>query len=1390
MSAQNKAIALQPQSPPSSRQSPGRRSFRWARLLLGLLAALLFLLVLVTATVIFILRSDAGQAWLTEKLNAVLESSLAESGLRIKITHLSGDLPFTADFGITAADAHGIWLSAPENSFVWDWRALPQTVRIALAQSRNAVLSRLPDLPPDPPQPPQPLEPPMTERKLREMLGDAARTWADLPGWLPALRLEKFSLENIALPANLLSGAASAQAAGQSLEHALRPVPGQDADSDSARPAKRQASNAPAQAAEPPAVQIAVQDHAREKSPGASQDRSLDGGAPRTAMPAPDGRLLANLEAGLAAGEDGASLRLEARLSPAQGRSLTLPGLSSEGLQATVAIRAWPVKKSLQGKEGHETSLHLDAQLEASAARPVLSGVAALPDTLFGTEARLTFALTGGLEAGAAGPAEDARLVLESLKLAAGRLAMNGQGKWQGGPGSWLDGPLDSALHAALTPQRPRAGTADPPLSDEHTSAAAVTTHDPAKAAPQDLLAALHAPLTLDITAHGPLGAPDARLKLACATIVSGGHSVDDLALVLAAAPLAWKNALEKGEAGVDLDLRAFLDRQPVRLATRLFVGRGLKGSEQAVSAGLRQLHLNAAGVTAEGQVTALLAPEKAPGLDGKLNLKVTDWRALSAFVPGSRLDGEATLELTLRSPAQGGQNGQEAVLDFSVPRFSLAPGDGRGEALRLRGLTGEARLTDAFGRATLAAHLALAGLHQGSLTLGAELGVQGLLPGPLDAQLTSTGGVVTRVEAQWRPGQCDVRTLDVRVPARKLGVRANHTIEVRYGDGGLAVSGLDLVLAPSGAVRAQGVLRADKLDFSVNVDRLALEPWRVLVPALPPGTIEARLRLSGSPAAPGGDFRVSVRNLRVPGSPLAPLDLALAGGIERSAAGDALAARLELNPKTVKAMGGSQAQFTVRLPLLFGSDGLPRPAPQGPLRGEARWIGAVGPLWTLLPIADRRLDGQVALALDLGGTLADPRVTGSLRVDKARYEDLLLGVLLTDINVRLELGERGKTPAVKSAATGLLAGSGLRLLLTAADGLGGSLRLTGTGDSDGRNLNVQASLNHLRPLRRRDLRIDLSGRAQVTGSAFAPQVHGEIVINQGALLLNNLARGGGITTLPIQGTSDAPSPPAKARPTAAPATASTADEEDGLLDVRIRAPGRFMVEGHGLTSEWQANLLVGGTPTDPVITGELRAVRGNFDFLTKDFKLTRGVITFGGGSLSNPLLDIVLTYETPDITADVNISGTVRKMKLSLSSDPSLPEAEIISRILFGRSTDELGRLEALRLAGAVAQLAGFGSGAVGIFDFARKTLGVDVLRINSASGGSGGQGEDLAAGGPTLEMGKYISDQIYVGVEQGMKPDSTAFIIELELTPRTKLELRTEQQDTWGGIRWKYNY
>lgn len=1324
-----------------------RHPKRWTRWLRRALAVLLVLLLAALGGVAWVLRSESGQAWLTETVNAALESSLRESGLHVRLTHLSGPLPFACSFGLEAADAQGVWLTAPENSFAWDWHALPGTVRIASIRSVNPALRRLPDLPPAPEPPVS--QPPLTVEGLRVMLGDAARVLNDLPGWLPAVHLDALSVENALLPSELLGGAATP------------PTP----DPAKAQTPERKTADAPAPA---PAAQA----------------------------------LRADLDAGLTAGGEGAKLHVRARLSGAEEAPFAVSVLSCAAAEVSLEAQAGPSARANKGTDkgpGNAAEpgpgLAVDSRLEAVLRQPVLH-VDALPPDLLGSEARLNLALAGGTTARESGPASSARLALADLNLTAGRVTATGQGQWHSGREDWPDGPLDLSLNVNL--QSPATDTAAVPAKTaEGTEEAG------------DVLAMLRAPLSLTLTAKGALRRPDVDLRLACADIQSNGHALKDTTLALTGAPLAWGDALgldgARGEARLVLDLRAELDQRPLNLTTELFYGPDLRSgpenatgvAPEAAVAGLRKLRLGAAGLEGTGDVTAVLTPGKAPVLDGAIRLRVADWQALPAFVPGQRLDGEAGLDLELRveAPQNGSGPGvQQVLLRWKIPRFNLSSAQGGDAALHVRGLDGEARLTDLFGRAALAARLDLEGVNRGDLRLSARARASGPLQGPLDLNLESSGGVTSRLNIQWRPGLVALQTLEVRLNAalaagnsgkgskgRALGLRATRGAEIRYGDAGLAVSGLDLALSPSGRLQAQGALAPEKLDLRVVLDGLALEPWRALVPALPLGTAEARVRLSGSPARPGGDFRLGVRRLRVPGSPVAPLDLALVGGIERGASGSALAARLELDPQAVKALGGSEARLNLRLPLLFGPDGLPKPAPRGQLAGQVRWEGAVGPVWSLLPLADRRLNGRISLNLDLGGTLAAPRVTGGLRVDKARYEDLVLGVLLTDINLRLDLN--GKEAGKKNAAggTGPLAGS-MHLELSAADGLGGSLRLTGGGGLDGRNLDLRAVLDHLRPLRRRDLRINLSGQAQVTGSATAPDVRGEIVINQGALLLNNLAVGGSITTLSIQEAATVAD--------AAPAAPAAAAEGQGSLNLRIRAPGRFIVEGHGLTSEWQANLLVSGSPAAPMITGELRAVKGNFDFLTKNFALTRGVITFGGGSLSNPLLDIVMTNETPDLTAHITISGTVSKMKLSLSSEPSLPKDEILSRILFGRSANELSRLEALQLAGAVAQLAGFGSGGGGMLDFTRKALGVDVLRLGTSSTGAAGEPGDQTAGGTTLEMGKYIGDLIYVGVEQGMKPDSTAFIIQLELTPRINLELRTEQQDTWGGVRWKYNY
>ena len=281
----------------------------------------------------------------------------------------------------------------------------------------------------------------------------------------------------------------------------------------------------------------------------------------------------------------------------------------------------------------------------------------------------------------------------------------------------------------------------------------------------------------------------------------------------------------------------------------------------------------------------------------------------------------------------------------------------------------------------------------------------------------------------------------------------------------------------------------------------------------------------------------------------------------------------------------------------------------------------------------------------------------------------------------------------------------------------------------------------------------------------------GSITIDEALVNLNRLT-GSSVTTLPVEGTSEAPEPVTEKK------------EGHGSLDVSVRAPGHIAVNGHGLESEWQAGLRVRGALNDPLVIGSVRSVRGQFDLLSKIFTLRPSTISFNGGAVSNPLLDVTLRYEVPDITADVRVSGSVRRMKLELTSTPSLPQEEIISRVMFGRGSSELGRFESLRLAAAVARLAGFGSGGLGVLDLGRAVLGVDVLRVNSATDKESGDEES------SLEVGKFIGEKIYLGVEQGLEPDSTAVIMELELTPHSKAGIRTEQDNTSAGVQWKMNY
>ena len=73
------------------------------------------------------------------------------------------------------------------------------------------------------------------------------------------------------------------------------------------------------------------------------------------------------------------------------------------------------------------------------------------------------------------------------------------------------------------------------------------------------------------------------------------------------------------------------------------------------------------------------------------------------------------------------------------------------------------------------------------------------------------------------------------------------------------------------------------------------------------------------------------------------------------------------------------------------------------------------------------------------------------------------------------------------------------------------------------------------------------------------------------------------------------------------------------------------------------------------------------------------------------------------------------------------------------------------------MASLAGGGSG---VFEEIRKSLGVDSLDISAGEGG------------PTVGVGRYIADNVRVGIRAGARPDDTGVSVDIDLTDRLRFQ------------------
>lgn len=430
---------------------------------------------------------------------------------------------------------------------------------------------------------------------------------------------------------------------------------------------------------------------------------------------------------------------------------------------------------------------------------------------------------------------------------------------------------------------------------------------------------------------------------------------------------------------------------------------------------------------------------------------------------------------------------------------------------------------------------------------------------------------------------------------------------------------------------------------------------------------------------------------------------------------------------------------------------------PAAPLAAHADIDGEIAEFWPYVPLPDHALAGRVQLAADLSGSLKDPVWGGVLHLENGRYEHLQFGTLLRNIRIAGKFDRKGARITEISADDG---GKGR---------LNGNAELEmGDKEKPAPAYRAAITLRTMALTRMDELQAWADVDMNVTGDDHAAKIGGEVTVHRGEVDLA-AALPASVPQLEVANLAE----PDRQEKEEKDAPAAFAAD----LDVTVNVPSRFFVRGKGLDSEWGGRLDITGPAASPRIVGELRARRGQLDIIGKTFVIRDSKITFVGGQPPEPLLGIVGVHKAGDLLVTASLAGPASSTTLTLSSDPDMPQDEILSRILFGKAQGNLSTLEALQLAGAAAELSGKGGGLDVVGSF-RRSLGADVLRVE------GGEA------GPNVEVGKYLAEGVYVGTKRGPTPGSSGVEVEIELTPYLKVTSESNEVDNKAGVQFKWDY
>jgi len=197
-------------------------------------------------------------------------------------------------------------------------------------------------------------------------------------------------------------------------------------------------------------------------------------------------------------------------------------------------------------------------------------------------------------------------------------------------------------------------------------------------------------------------------------------------------------------------------------------------------------------------------------------------------------------------------------------------------------------------------------------------------------------------------------------------------------------------------------------------------------------------------------------------------------------------------------------------------------------------------------------------------------------------------------------------------------------------------------------------------------------------------------------------------------------------------------------LNLVVRAPDALRVRNRAANLRGDLDLEVRGNLARPVVLGTVRLQPGGkLRYEDNEYTLQRGLVTFNNPFSYEPVIDLVATARVRLYEVSLMLSGSPDKLDFSVSSDPPLPQLDVIALVAGGRLPDqgaEQGapdpRNEGQLNAGAFL----YGQAASAITDRVNTLFGFDKFRVDPLAEGS----ETVSS--VRVTVGKRLSKDLFV--------------------------------------------